>query len=124
MRGIVDPRLVGAMLGLTPAESRVAALLAGNRTIRDIATETGRSEGTVRWHVKRVLGKLGLSRQVELVQLVMSLSDVPQPRSWLAGGVACAGPAFRQFSVEHPPFGRRGQDHVPVTVPPTHTSVA
>lgn len=81
LRGIVDPRLVGAMLGLTPAESRIAALLAGNRTIRDIATETGRSEGTVRWHVKRVLGKLGLSRQVELVQLVMSLFDVPQPRS-------------------------------------------
>ncbi|MDE0059015.1 MAG: helix-turn-helix transcriptional regulator [Defluviicoccus sp.] len=80
MRSVVDPGLVGAVLGLTPAESQIAALLARNRTIRDIAAATGRSDGTVRWHVKRILGKLGLSRQVELVQLVMSLSDVPQRR--------------------------------------------
>ena len=81
MRGIVDPGVVGTVLGLTPAESRIAVLLAQSRTIRDIAVATGRSEGTVRWHVKRVLGKLGLSRQMELVQLVMSLSNVPRPRS-------------------------------------------
>ena len=81
MRSIVDPGLVGAVLGLTPAESQIAVLLARNRTIRDIAAATGRSEGTVRWHAKRTLGKLGLSRQVELVQLVMSLSDVPRPGS-------------------------------------------
>lgn len=81
MRSIVDPGVIGAVLGLTPAESQIAVLLAQNRTIRDIAAATGRSEGTIRWHVKRVLGKLGLSRQVELVQLVTSLSDMPRPRS-------------------------------------------
>lgn len=78
-RSRIDPGLVGAMLGLTPAESQIAVLLARNHTIRDIAATTGRGEGTVRWHVKRVLARLGISRQVELVQLVLSLSDIPRP---------------------------------------------
>ena len=76
-RGRIDPALVGAMLGLTPAESQVAAMLAQGYTIRNIATATGRGEGTIRWHTKQIFGKLGISRQIELVQLVLSLSDIP-----------------------------------------------
>ena len=80
MRSRIDPALVGALFGLTPAESQIAVLLAQNRTIHDIAHTTGRGEGTVRWHVKQAFGKLGISRQVELVQLVLSLADIPRPR--------------------------------------------
>ena len=40
----IAPELVAATLGLTPAESVVAALLAEGRTIRDIARATGREE--------------------------------------------------------------------------------
>ena len=69
-----DPELVGSALGLTAAESRVAIMLAQGCTLRDIAASTGRTKGTVRWHLQRIFEKNGISRQVELVQLVRSLS--------------------------------------------------
>ena len=85
---IVDPRrrrridrgLLTATLGLTPAESEVAALLAEGRALRDIAVATGRTENTVRWHKKRIFKKLGISRQLEVAQLVLTLADVPSPQ--------------------------------------------
>ena len=76
-RGHIDPALVGALLGLTPAESHVAVMLAQGFTIRNIAVATGRTEGTIRWHTKHIFDKLGIARQVELVQLVLSMSDIP-----------------------------------------------
>ena len=79
-RATVDPGLVAATLGLTPAESHVAVLLAQGKTIRDIALETGRSTGTIQWHIKQIFNKHGLSRQVDLVQLVWMLADVPEVR--------------------------------------------
>ena len=70
----VDVGLVEAALGLTAAESRVAAALAEGQTLRDIAMATQRSEGTVRWHLKQILAKHGLSRQAEVVQMVQALN--------------------------------------------------
>ena len=75
----IDPALVEAALGLTPAESRVAALLAEGRTVRDIAAVTGRTERTVRWHIQQTFEKQGISRQVELVRQVLSLASPPTP---------------------------------------------
>ena len=77
----VDPRLVAEILGLAPAESQVAVLLAVGRTVRDIALATGRSVSTVRWHMKHVFDKARVSRQAELVRLVLSLAGVPEFRS-------------------------------------------
>ena len=68
--------LVAAALGLTPAEGRVAELLAVGKSVRDIALGTGRKEGTIRWHVKQILEKLGISRQAELIQRVLSLDGI------------------------------------------------
>ena len=79
-RGAIPAGWVEAIFGLTPAESEVAVSLAGGMTIRDIAAATGRSTTTVRWHLRRICTKLGISRQVELVRLVMSLCDVPVAR--------------------------------------------
>ena len=76
----IEPDLVAATLGLTPAESVVAALLAEGRTTRDIARATGREEDTVRWHKKHVFSKVGVSRQVDLVRLVLSVADIPRAR--------------------------------------------
>ena len=76
----IDPALVAATLGLTPMESRVAVWLAEGRTVRDIARATGRTENTVRWHLKNIFAKQGIGRQFELVQLVRSLAGLPDHR--------------------------------------------
>lgn len=71
----VDPALVAATLHLSPAQSRVAVLLAEGRSVRDIAVAVGRSENTVRWHIRRIFERQGISRLAQLVQLVRSLAD-------------------------------------------------
>ena len=73
----IDPERVGILLGLTPAESKVAVALAQGKTIRDIMVATRRSESTIRWHLKHIYAKHGLSRQAELVQLVMLVAGSP-----------------------------------------------
>ena len=71
----LDPDLVARTLGLTPAESHIAVWLAEGRSVRDIAVTTGRTEGTVYWHMKRIYHKLGISRQADLVRLVLSVAE-------------------------------------------------
>ena len=78
-RARLDPDPVAAVLGLTSAESQMAVLLAEGRSVRDIAA-AGRSEHTVRWHMKHIFAKLGVSRQAELVHLVLSLAPLPKSR--------------------------------------------
>ena len=75
----IDSDLVAAALGLTPSESQVATLLAEGKTVRDIAVATRRQANTVYWFLKQVYDKHGISRQAELVRLVLSLSEL----SWL-----------------------------------------
>ena len=74
-RGHIDPAVVARTLGLTPAESQVAVRLAEGQTVRDIAAATGRKEGSIRWHLKRIYGKRGLAGQVDLVRLVLSVTE-------------------------------------------------
>ena len=75
----VDPAVVEAVLGLTPAESQIAALLADGRTPREIASATGRQLQTVRWHVQQIFAKRGIKRQVDLVRQVLSLAGSSEP---------------------------------------------
>ena len=77
----IDPAFVETVLGLTPAESQIAVLLAEGRTPRDIAAMTGRKERTVRWHVQQVFEKRGISCQVDLVRQVLSLASPSDPQS-------------------------------------------
>ena len=69
----LDPEMVGDVLGLTAAETRVAVLLAKGRSVRDIARELGRSENTVRWTLSNVLSKTNAARQADLVRLLLQL---------------------------------------------------
>ena len=80
-RARIDPKLVSETLGLTPTEGQVAALLAEGKTIHEIAFATGRKESTIRWHLHHICHKHGISRQVELVPLVLSLADIAPPRN-------------------------------------------
>ena len=77
----IDPAHVATGLGLTPAESQLAVALAAGETLHEIARSTGRTEETVRWHLKQIFRKQGISRQVDLVRRVLSLEgfvDLPR----------------------------------------------
>ncbi len=76
----INPELVKEALGLTPSETEIAILLAEGKSVRQIAEVTGRSYDTVRFHIRHILTKLGVSRQVEVVQTVLALSHLPTSR--------------------------------------------
>ena len=76
----IDPGVAAAALGLTGMEGRVAVLLAEGMTVREVAAATGRGESTIRSHVKHMFAKHSLSRQAELVRLVLSLAGAPESR--------------------------------------------
>ena len=44
-------------------------------SVREIAAAMGPKESTIRWHVKRMFAKHGLTRQADLVRLVLSLAN-------------------------------------------------
>ncbi|MCY3846788.1 MAG: LuxR C-terminal-related transcriptional regulator [Acidobacteria bacterium] len=69
----IDEDAVASALGLTPSEGSVAAMLAGGYTLREIAAATGRREGTIRWHLKQIFAKQGVSRQADVVRLVLTV---------------------------------------------------
>lgn len=70
----VDPQVVSSTLGLTPTETRVAVWLAEGKNVRDMAKETGHTEGTIYWHLNQIYKKQSISGQVDLVRLVLSLA--------------------------------------------------
>ncbi|MYD93112.1 MAG: helix-turn-helix transcriptional regulator [Chloroflexi bacterium] len=76
-RARIDPLQVSALLGLTPSEAKVSALLAEGRSVREIAAATGLKESYVRWLLKQVYRKLGLSGQVALVQRILAAYTLP-----------------------------------------------
>ena len=71
-----DAEVVAAALNLTPAQSRVAVLLATGRTVSDIASAIGRGQSTVRSHLKAIHRRLGISRRAELAGLVYSVGKM------------------------------------------------
>lgn len=70
----IDPAVVAAALGLTPVESLIAALLAEGRTVREIAGALEYTERSVRWYLHQIYHKQGLTGQVDLVRLVLSVA--------------------------------------------------
>ena len=79
-RSHINADLVTAVLGLTPAEGRVAALLAAGHTVPNVALETGTKVSSVRSHMKRIYSKRGISRQADLIRLVLSIAEPRKPR--------------------------------------------
>ena len=75
----IDAARVAAVLGLTPSESRMAARLAEGLRVQEIAADQGWSEEYVRWLVKRVYRKLGITgQQVELARRVLAVDALPR----------------------------------------------
>ena len=71
-----DRALVQHAFGLTGAESEVAVMLAQGHSVLEIGDATGRKATSIRVHVKRILAKLGLHRQAQMVQMLMSFSRI------------------------------------------------
>ena len=57
---------------LTPAEERVAALVAEGKTNREVAAALFLSDRTVEGHLSHVFGKLGIKHRAELGQALAS----------------------------------------------------
>ena len=71
----IDPGLVARTLGLTPAESQVAVSLAEGKNVRDMAEATGHTKEAIYWHLKHIYKKRSISRQADLVRLVLSIAE-------------------------------------------------
>lgn len=69
----IEPDLAAEVLGLTPAEGRVAVALAAGQTVAGVAASLGCAESTAKTHLKSVYRKLGIRKQTELVRRVLSL---------------------------------------------------
>ena len=65
-----DPAVLRDILGLTLGEARVASLVGSGLAPRTAAEHLGIAEDTARNVLKRVFGKLGISRQSELAALL------------------------------------------------------
>jgi DNA-binding NarL/FixJ family response regulator len=64
---------------LTPAETRVLALLPTYRTLAAIGTELGVGRPTVKTHVENIYKKLGATKRAEAVRLAESGGLLPRP---------------------------------------------
>lgn len=65
--------VLGELFGLTPAEERVALLVAEGRGLPHVARLLDISHNTARTHLARALEKTGTSHQAELARLVQDL---------------------------------------------------
>ena len=72
----VDADALASALDLTPTESSIAAMLATGSSLREIAAAMGRKQGTIRWHLKQIFAKHRISRQADVVRLVLSVLGI------------------------------------------------
>lgn len=63
-----QPKTSRASVSLTPAETRVLALLATYRTLAAIGDELGIGRPTVKTHVQHIYTKLGVGTRAEAVE--------------------------------------------------------
>lgn len=79
---IAVPPLDGiqALFGLTRAEATVAHALAAGGSLEDASVAGGITISSARTYLKRVFSKTGVSRQAELIQLLLT-TPTPAPRT-------------------------------------------
>jgi DNA-binding CsgD family transcriptional regulator len=64
------------LLGLSPSEARIAVLVGTGHSPKEVAAELRITENTVRSVLKTIYGKLSVSRQSELAQMVARLGSL------------------------------------------------
>jgi DNA-binding CsgD family transcriptional regulator/PAS domain-containing protein len=68
----IPERLLGELFGLSDTEARLCALLCEGYSLREAAGQLGVTENTVRSYSKLVFSKVGVSRQVDLVNALLT----------------------------------------------------
>lgn len=71
--------VVQGLFDLTPAEARLAALIAAGHRPREAAAALGVMEETARSTLKRVMAKTGLHRQADLIGLLRGAGVTTDP---------------------------------------------
>jgi DNA-binding CsgD family transcriptional regulator len=70
--------------GLTPAEARLTSLVVDGHDIASAARAAAVSENTVKYHLKTIFGKVGVSRQTQLVRRVLAdVGGLAEPEKML-----------------------------------------
>lgn len=72
----IDPLVIGEAFDLTPAEARVAAMLAQGITPDAIAQGRQVAGATVRTQIRSVYAKLGITRQADLIRYLVELPAI------------------------------------------------
>jgi DNA-binding CsgD family transcriptional regulator/PAS domain-containing protein len=66
-----EVQVFAQLFGLTPAEARLARVLAAGESLKDATERLDVAESTVKSQLKSIFAKTGTSRQAELVRLVL-----------------------------------------------------
>lgn len=69
--GATFEQLIASLFDLSPSEANLAALLTQGFSLTEAAQELGLTESTVRSYSKRIFSKVGVSRQSDLVRLIL-----------------------------------------------------
>jgi len=64
--------VLSRMYDLTPAEARLAALIAEGRSLREAGQTLAITQDTVRTHLKRIFAKTRTNRQSDLTTLILN----------------------------------------------------
>ncbi|VAW59761.1 hypothetical protein MNBD_GAMMA11-1168, partial [hydrothermal vent metagenome] len=84
VRQKIAPRTLQALFHLTPAEARLAALLASGVSLNQAAEQRFIARNTAKVQLKSIFSKTGVSRQAELIKLILTspavfTSSTPSP---------------------------------------------
>ena len=71
-----DPEHILQLMGLTPAEARLAARVGRGISPQDAAPDLGITAQTARSSMKAIFAKLDVSRQAQLAQLVTRIEAI------------------------------------------------
>lgn len=67
---VIEGSVVSKLFALTPTEGNIAAALANGLSVSDVAEQLGIAENTVRAHLRSIFPKIGIKRQLQLVNII------------------------------------------------------
>ncbi len=72
-----------SLFGLSQAEARLASLLAGGASLSQVAEQSYISKNTAKVQLKSIFSKLGVSRQAELIKVILTSPAMIKPSDTL-----------------------------------------